>query len=488
MVTVKPSCVALGVLPLVLFWATACGGGSRANVRAAAAITPPAGRPQAPPRLRQPPQLRSRHGLLRATLIERPASFHIAGRVVRGNGYDGRFVGPTLRVRPGDTIELHLVNRLGRPTNLHAHGLHVSPTGDADNVLRVMAAGSTDVVRIRVPRTAAYGTYWYHPHMHGDSEAQVFSGLSGAIVVDGLRDRLPARLRRIPDRLIALKDFQASKGAIKTEDIDSGQPTTRTVDGMVDPELSARPGQTQLWRLANIGADIWYRLYVPGLRFHVLAEDGNPVARVWAAGVLNLPPGKRYDVLVRFGRTQRTALETLAMSTGPGGDHYPRTRLASVRVAGRAVRPVPVPGRLAGVAPRLLPRFAGAHVDHRRVMTFSENEQQRKFMINGRVFDPHHVNAHVRLGDTEEWVLRNVSKELHPFHMHTNAFQVMSIDGRPYHARSLQDTVSLPVGGRVVIRVRFATFTGRSMFHCHILNHEDHGMMGMIDVTKTGVP
>ena len=425
--------------------------------------------------------LRSRHGVLAATLTVSPTTYRVAGTPIRGKAYDGSFIGPTMRLRPGDTIRLRFRNELDEPTNIHFHGFHTSPSGISDNVLRVIPAHSTQPVVVKVPRDMAPGTYWYHSHEHGSSEVQVMDGLSGVIVVAGEARLLPARLRGITERVFALKDLQAKDGAAVTEDLDSGAPTTRTVNGEVDPHVAIRPGETQLWRLANISADIWYRLRADGLRFAVVGEDANPTARVVTARTLLLPPGKRYDVLVQGPRRGTYRLRALRYSTGPAGDDYPERRLATIVSAGRAVPRVALPRsqRL----PRVLrPRFAGAHVDRRRRIVFSESANGNSFFIDGKQFRHDRVDQRVVLGATEEWTILNTSDEQHPFHIHVNDFQVMSINGRRVRPRGLQDTVVLPVHGRVVIRLRFTGFTGKFVFHCHILNHEDNGMMAVVEV------
>ena len=105
-------------------------------------------------------------------------------------------------------------------------------------------------------------------------------------------------------------------------------------------------------------------------------------------------------------------------------------------------------------------------------------------MIDGKQFNPNRVDQHVKLGAVEQWTIKNATTEQHPFHIHVNDFEVMSIAGQPYDARSLQDTVNLPPGKEVVIRMRFADFTGKFVYHCHILNHEDNGMMGVVEVSR----
>ena len=120
-------------------------------------------------------------------------------------------------------------------------------------------------------------------------------------------------------------------------------------------------------------------------------------------------------------------------------------------------------------------------------MVFSEDNKAGKFFINGEQFNGRTMYT-PKLGTVEEWTLKNVTGEDHPFHIHVNDFQVMSVNGKPYDAASLQDIVKIPAKGEVVIRQRFADFTGKFVFHCHILAHEDNGMMAVVDVTVDGKP
>jgi suppressor of ftsI len=428
-----------------------------------------------------PAVLASRGGVLRIALRVSATTYAVAGTPIRGQAYDGSFIGPTLRVRPGDRIIMRFRNLLNEPTNIHFHGFHASPSGVSDNVLRIIPAHSTVPVVVRIPRDMAPGTYWYHSHEHGVSEDQVMDGLSGVIVVEGETAYLPRRLRSVTEHVFALKDLQVKDGAALTKNIDSNQPTTRTVGGQVDPVLRIRPGETQVWRLANISADIWYRVRGEGLRFRLVGQDANPTRRVPTRRTLLLPPGKRYDVLVQGPPAGTYRLRTLRFSTGPAGDRYPARTLATVVSAGPGPAPAALPARQE-IPAQLRPRFASQHVDRRRNIVFSESSNGNSFFIDGKQFDHDRVDQYVRLGDLEEWTIHNTSRELHPFHIHVNDFQVMSINGRRVRATSLQDTVPLPVRGNVVIRLRFTQFTGRFVFHCHILNHEDGGMMAVVEV------
>jgi len=432
----------------------------------------------------EPPVLQSEGGVLETSFDVATDTFEVGGTKVKGTGYAGQLLGPTLLVSPGDTIKIDLKNGLDEETNFHTHGLHVSPEGISDNVLRVMEPDSDNAIEIALPEDVAPGTYWYHAHLHGLTEPQVFGGLAGALIVDGLTDRLPTELQDAPEHLIGLKDLQIdSSGAILTENIDSNAPTTRTVNGMVNPVLNAQPGQTQLLRLANMSADIWYELQMDGTPFTILAEDANPVSRVTQADTLVLAPGKRFDVLVRWDDPGTYRLKTLAYSTGPAGDSYPERVLATVNVAGDAVEPIDMPTTM-GPAPDL----ADAEIAQEREVTFSEDPSAGTFMINGQQFDMNEVMYTMKLNTVEEWTIKNTTKEDHPFHIHVNDFQVMSVNGDAQPGYGLQDVVKLPAGGEVVIRMRLTDFVGKYVFHCHILNHEDNGMMAIVEVTEDGKP
>ena len=117
---------------------------------------------------------------------------------------------------------------------------------------------------------------------------------------------------------------------------------------------------------------------------------------------------------------------------------------------------------------------------------FSENTKTNQFYIDGKQFDATRVNVAAKLGTTEEWTIKNISEEAHPFHIHVNDFIVTEVNGKPYQARSEQDVVPLPPKGEVKIRMHFNRFVGTYVFHCHILAHEDNGMMGIVDISRAG--
>jgi FtsP/CotA-like multicopper oxidase with cupredoxin domain len=426
----------------------------------------------------EPTEYLSEDGVLNTSLTVSRETIDLAGAPVEAMVYNGTFVGPTLWVNPGDRIELALVNNLDEMTNIHFHGLHVSPMGDADNIFLAIEPGATQQYVLDLPADHPPGTYWYHSHMHGAAEAQVFAGLSGLLVVDGLTDLLPDDLQSITQHEFAIKDFQAADGAILTNNIDSNAPTTRTVNGVVNPALSIDAGETQLWSFANIGADIYYELQLAGHPFHVVAEDGNPVWDVRTADSLVMPPGKRFDVLVQGGTPGEYELKTLAYDQQ--GDQYPEAPLAAVTVNASSLAPAALPERM--VEPIDL---STETVDRSRTITFAKDQAAGTFTIDGKTFDMNRIDQTVKLGTLEEWTIVNDNNQQHPFHIHVDSFQVMSVNGEPYEAVGRQDVVNLPAnGGEVVIRIPFDGFTGKFVYHCHILNHEDLGMMAVVEVVE----
>lgn len=459
---------------------------------------------------------------LTVTLTAADTRFDLSGRRVWGQSYNGSFVAPTLHLAPGRTATVVLVNHLTVATNLHFHGLHVSPTDHADDSFLCVAPGHTLTYHLHIPADQPQGTYWYHSHamgttcpampgmdmstgtgtgtsadsafVPGDVENQIFAGLSGALIVGDDRSLLPTRLQDVAAHTFVFKDVQidGTDHIVQnsgTTSIDSNSPTVRLVNGQLRPVLTMRPGQTQLWRFVNAGADIFYQLNLAGYQFTVIGEDGHPVAEVTTAGSLLLPPAKRYDVLVTAGpHDGATWLRTLAYSNGPQGDSYPAVNLVKLDIDGHGHAPVPT---VSGAIPTASPNLATAHVAQHRTLTLSEDSAGTSFYINGKQFsmDSSIFATPARLGTVEEWTIYNTAGEIHPFHLHTNAYQVMSVNGVPKPYTGRQDIVPIPnevngVPGKVVIRIRFADFTGPEMFHCHIAAHEDNGMMSYIDVVS----
>lgn len=412
----------------------------------------------------------SNGGVLRTTITAAKHEGKVGNQSVAAMVYNGSLGGPTLHAYPGDRIELKLVNALDEPTNLHFHGLHVSPSGRSDNVFREVGPGETALYVIDIPTDHSPGTFWYHSHQHHLSYKQVSGGMSGLIVIEGLEDLLPKSLHDIEECTLVMRDFPVIS--------DPTVPVHRTINGQVNPALSIAQGETQLWRLANIGSETFYYVELPGHTFYVIAKDGSPVWEVWNAKQLLLPSGKRFDVLVTSAAEKGTYPLT-ALPYYP----YPRTTLATLNVQDNSTS-----AQAAMMPTNLVPQrdLKGLEINGLRELIFSSNEEEGRYMINGKVYDPNRIDQLVKLGDLEEWKLRNSDEDEHPFHIHVNDFQVISVNGQRYDAHGLQDTVVIPGHGEVVVRIPFEDFVGKSVYHCHIMFHGDGGMMGVVEVIASG--
>ena len=502
---------------------------------AAQTWTPVAGMP-----LEQPAQVRpNARGTVRVRLTAGPKTIDVSGSQVGARPFDTSapgprsLNGPTLHVRPGGTIRVTFVNNLGAdslgtpiPTNIHYHGLNVSPRGRSDNIFRTFDDGNTYKSVVHVPEDQQKGTYWYHVHLHGISEGQVMAGLSGLLVIDGLARLMPRAWERVRQRQLALRDVQTSDGAIVTQDnIAVRGPSTRLVNALYQPTFTMRENRYELWRLANIGADVFYKLVFrnrahpeTNASFAVIAEDGMPVWDVDRRDTLLLPPGKRFDVLVAAPDPGTYELVSLPYAQFYNAVGDPPTSLepkplpvkqvgnmripepqtlatANVLESTRTVPDAPLPNQLAPRRDLSDDRVSAARKHTFRFQYTTNEDGSFAAAVDGEIFEATDkpIVAPVS-GTVEEWTLVNQTTDEHPFHIHVNEFEVISVNGKPYHANSRQDIVNIPaqtlvdgklVDGRVVIRQRFSRFTGWFVFHCHILQHEDAGMMATVQVRRS---
>ncbi|MFJ1586657.1 multicopper oxidase family protein [Streptomyces sp. NPDC088197] len=474
----------------------------------------------APAPFPQPPVIRSKGGVLSTSL-----RVAFTRGVLPGVGnvnlrlYNGHVNGPTLRLRPGDVLDLEHVNDLPpnpdqtshadhnvphkfNSINVHTHGLHVSPTGDADNVFREFTPYDprnglntrSYRSRIEIPADHEGGTFWYHPHVHGAAAVQLSSGLMGALIVEGAIDQVP-QVAAASDLVMCVGELKLARGQVPdlhAEDDLSSVPSTFVVNGNYRPQVRLRVGEVQRWRLVNASAFTVLPIEVEGHTLHQIAMDGIAFTRPVERERVTLAMGNRADVMIRAQRPGNyrimagdTLLATMTVQSGPG-----------VRMD--------LPTELPGPAPFIDP----AEVTRRRALTFHSDMDAfpgqaftHAFRITGDGatpatrdaadpsdptygrFDPSYVNHTLRLGDTEEWTLTNdsASHANHPFHLHTNHFLVTAVDGRALDTPVWQDTVAINKSGSVTLRVRFKDFPGRALVHCHHLQHEDRGMMQLIE-------
>jgi FtsP/CotA-like multicopper oxidase with cupredoxin domain len=490
---------------------------------------------------------------------------------------------PNLRVNPGDLVILHLKNDLTDPspgsaptnatdrrahaagntqsavdhcsgqimspvsTNLHFHGLTIPPVCHQDDVLNtsVMPGNPPFEYRFRIPKNEPPGLYWYHPHIHGFSKAQMLGGASGALIVEGI-ERADTTLAGLPERVFVIRDqdlINPNAPPSKSEpvvsrflvDRDGDAANTGTGFGKPAKDLSInfvpvpypdytpaliemRPGERQLWRVLNASAITYLNIEVLFQRvpqsLGLMAIDGVPM-RLDRAGAmpvdeqthLGIPPGARAEFIVNGPPQGETGLlVTRSVDTGPGGENDPNRMLAKIISSPDA----PEPHSILNRSPRPLQRHTEAWLGdvppvRVRRLYFSEKladpndptsavefyltvdgQQPKMFDMNSGV-----PNIVAQQGTVEDWIIENRSGELHDFHIHQLHFLLLDYSGIPVHENFLRDTVNVPYFNghtlaypsvRLRMDFRDPNMIGTFVYHCHILEHEDKGMMGSIRV------
>jgi FtsP/CotA-like multicopper oxidase with cupredoxin domain len=397
--------------------------------------------------------------------------------------YNGQIPGPTLELREGDRVIVRFRNELPEETTVHWHGLHL-PFAMDGSPFHPVASHAEHIYEFTIhPGTA--GTYWYHPHPHHRTGYQVAKGLYGAIVVRAADDPLPD----LPEKLLVLSDnrfrddgaldFPESGSLQARIDAENGREGDVVfVNGRIQPALEIRPGEVQRWRVINASAARVYRLALQGHTFLHVGSDGGLFERPVEVDEVVIANGERVELLVRGTGPpgSRSVLQSL-----PYDRYVPQTRpgdwdrpldLLTVRYSREpspaaialpeTLRPIPALDTRDATATRLI------------VMT--------QFFINGRSMDMGRVDEVATTGATEIWEIENLVGMDHPFHLHGFQFQLLDRNGVPESQRSWKDTVNVPKHQTARFIVRFDTYPGKWMFHCHILEHEDQGMMGVLEV------
>ena len=278
--------------------------------------------------LTQPSEIRSINGILATSLTAAPATVQLGDFRFPGFVYNGSYIPPLLRVRLGDTMRINFKNGLPNdPSNLHYHGMSVSPRGNSDNVFLHLHPGQQFEYEVRIPAAGRQGPglFWYHPHAHGVVEKQILGGLSGALVVDG-SDQLYPFLMGLPERFFLFK--HAEIGGDDNQVI--------SINGQVDPIVQIRPGEMQFWRIANIGATLFIKFRIAGMPLYVVATDGHPLSRPRKMTEFFLGPGERIDVIAIGPGAGEYAMNTIPFQNEAWRKPEPSRRMATILASGPA--------------------------------------------------------------------------------------------------------------------------------------------------------
>jgi FtsP/CotA-like multicopper oxidase with cupredoxin domain len=388
---------------------------------------------------------------------------------------DGTVPGPIIRAKQGDRVLVHLKNELPEPTTIHWHGVRVPPESDGTLATQAVIEPGGEYTYDFVANDP--GTFWYHPHVRGD--VQIERGLYGMLVVSGGVD-IPVDA----DRAFVLDDVKLEadgKLSEKTDPLDvmlGRQGNVLLVNGRPSRTLTVSAGGRERWRFVNAANGRYFNLRLGGERFLVVGWDGGLLAQPYEADTLLMAPGERYEVLVEpTGKAgDQLTLETIHYDRGhdipdPGPKTLMTVRLVAPSGPTAAVDPLPTAW---GQAPELqVP--AGAP---ERSVVLSEDEKTGRepvFFINAAAF-PDVPPVDATSGDVETWVVRNDSEMDHPFHLHGMFFRVLEVGGAAPAHDGWKDTVNVPRKQSLRFAVRYGA-PGTWMYHCHILEHAERGMM-----------
>jgi len=543
----------------------------------------------------EPQDLRSVDGILKVDLAFRSfvdSKGEVRYCYVTRNGNQS----PTLRVKPGDTVILNFKNEAtaaprqtrtamaaaqqagaaardasahtamqmnsgstpalpcatgsmkATSTNLHFHGLTVPATCHQDDVMRTLIdTGSAPFeYKFQIPADEPPGLYWYHPHIHGFTKAQVLGGASAALIVEGIERAIPD-LAGLPERVFVIRDQNLANPDAAPVDSAKLPPVVLDADGDVmntgtgtgkpaedltinyvpvpypnypPATITMKPGERQLWRVLNASAITYLSLQVlfgpQAQAVEVVALDGVPIHPKNAAlnkyillTHLGIPPGGRIEFVMK-GPPEGTKAElvTRSVNTGAVGENDPNRAIAKIVAKGDAAEPQSsLPKNPMPLPPPSKTWLRDVQPVRVRKLFFSETPLDPKdpnspttffLTVDGETpkpFDPSSgiPNIVTHQGDVEDWILENRSQELHAFHIHQVHFALMEFFGLPVNEPFLRDTVNVPywdgknpVYPRVRLRMDFRdpNAVGTYPYHCHLLEHEDSGMMGLIRVEE----
>ncbi len=411
-------------------------------------------------------------------------------------------------------------------TNIHFHGTNTAPVCGQDEVVHTLIQpGQSFDYNVQIPQNEPPGLYWYHPHPHGFSEGQVQGGATGALIVEGLQNVDPA-LAGLTERTFVIRDqllpvSEANDANIPAWDISINYVPV-TYPGYTPAVIQTNPSQQELWRVANTAADTILNLqYVVNgtpQAMQVVAIDGYPIASGSSGQTsesetsILLPPGARAEFVVSTPSAGAKAqLITQNWDTGPDGDFDPTRPIANIvsqnGIEGSSASSADAVKQLPSHAVRTkVTRFAAlaaATPIAQRTLQFSEvledptnPNSPTNFFITEEGQQPALFNMNnppnivVHSGTVEDWVVENTALEDHIFHIHQIHFQVLEVNGQPVNDPAIRDTVDLPFWSgsgaypSVKLRMDFRdpNIVGTFVYHCHILQHEDAGMMGAIQV------
>jgi FtsP/CotA-like multicopper oxidase with cupredoxin domain len=487
--------------------------------------------------------LSSKDGLLTAAFVMRHSidNFGYNHFCYNYQTASGEIESPTLQLTEGDHLHLHVIDRIQdssgdelgmshsmempnnkcgdsgpvtiRSTNVHFHGLNVSPMCHSDDVLTTLIEPGTAGFDfdIHIPKNEPPGLYWYHPHVHGFADYQVNGGAAGALVVNGMENFRPEvaglRQRVFVIRQQFLKPWVPGPYQLTINYQVADFPNTPS------PIIKMAPGKKEFWRVANSTTQGFLILQVlvnnKPEPLQLIALDGYPVAKPRFETSILIPPAGRAEFIVEPPPAGASAIfQTAQYNDGPTGNPNLTTQFGNIELAKEGEEDgggeyMPSPAKPPSRAARKLLRFSGlatAKVTAQRKLYFSEEfngtngPSQFYITVDGerpKIFEPDEKPViTTKVGAVEDWTIENHALESHAFHIHQIHFLLLEVDGKPVKDQDMRDTMEIPFysgsGPYHSIKVRMdfrdPEIAGTFVYHCHILDHEDQGMMHKIRV------
>lgn len=391
--------------------------------------------------------------------------------------------GPLIEAKLGDRVIVHFRNELSVPTTIHWHGVRVP--NDADGTLatqlEIPPGGTFDYEF----RAVDAGTFWYHPHMHGD--VQIERGLYGMLVVTDTADAA-LDLAVSTERRFILDDVKleaTGELSATTDSLDvmlGRQGNVLLANGVSTPRFETDDGARERWRFVNAANGRYFNLRLPGHTFRVIGWDGGLLPEPYEVETLLITPGERYDVIVELKGAvgSERALETVHYDRGHRVPDRGPQAILKLAFVGRAPA-----GPALALPPVSPPGLTVDDLTPSERLVLSEDEgapgQDPQFFINDQRF-PDGVSLQGAQDEVAVWTIHNDSEMDHPFHLHGMLFSVLDVDGvAPAHA-GWKDTVNVPQQSTLRFAVRYGS-PGEWMFHCHILEHAERGMMSSIRIS-----
>ncbi|MFB6804134.1 multicopper oxidase family protein [Peribacillus butanolivorans] len=422
-----------------------------------------------------PPLVESKDGIVDITAQQGTTEI-FKGVQTETLGYNGSFLGPVIRINKGEKVTFRTGNEMSEPTTFHWHGVEIPGEGDG-GPHQVIQPGEAKDVEFTVNQGAA--TLWFHPHPVGATAEQVYKGLAGFIYVE---DENSKKLR-LPDEYgvndfpVVLQDRQFTEEkqfdykAVLNEDGTIGD--TLLINGTLNPKLTVGKENVRLRLLNGSNARNYTFKLNTGDSFQQIATDGGLVNEPNEMNEITLTPGERAEIIVDFSKYNAESDIALVNEVD--------TILLPFKIEGQKTNSIEIPETLNDYV---------VTEEEKNLPVTKKLElfgMGKMVYINGKQFDMNRIDFTQKQGETEIWEIYNKPDKMggmtHPFHIHGTQFKIVSIDGKepPISQQGWKDSIEVEAGQTVKLAVQFNN-KGVYMFHCHILEHEENGMMGQVEV------